>query len=83
MFLQSFSGILPPNSDENQKKISTEFWFYLSPEFRIFCCQVGITCQRTEGARHISPPLVSDPRMRRPQAFPKSTPMAIYRVVYL
>ena len=39
MFLQSFSGILPPNSDENQKKISTEFWFYLSPEFRFFAAK--------------------------------------------
>ena len=44
--------ILPPNLGEDQKKkknVFTTFWFYLSLEFRICCCQVGITCQKTEG----------------------------------
>ena len=49
------SGILPPNSGEDQKKVFATFWFHLSPEFRTSCCKVGITCQKTEGARHISP----------------------------
>ena len=34
----------------SQKKVFAAFWFYLSPEFRISCCQVGITCQKTKGA---------------------------------
>ena len=60
------SGILLPNSGEDQKKkVFAAFWFYLSPEFRISCCQVGITCQKTKGARHISLSSVSDPRGRR------------------
>ena len=53
----SFSvRILSPNSGEDKKKVFAAFWFYLSPEFWISCCQVDITCQKTEGARHISPP---------------------------
>ena len=48
----------------------------LSPEFRISCCQVGITCQKAEEARHILPPSVLDPRGRRPAPPPKLTPMS-------
>ena len=37
-------GILPLNSGEGKKeKVFAAFWFYLSPEFWISCCQVGIT----------------------------------------
>ena len=38
-------------------------------------CQVGITSQKTEGARHILPPSMSDPRGRRLLASPKLTPV--------
>ena len=48
-------GILLPNSGEDKKKVCAAFWFYLSPEFRISCCQVGITCQKTEGPDIFSP----------------------------
>ena len=59
--------ILPPNSGEYQnKKVFAAFWFYLSPKFRISCCQVVITSQKYEGARHVLPPSVSDPRGRCP-----------------
>ena len=53
--------ILPPNSGEYQnKEVFAAFWFYLSLEFWISCCQVSITCQKIEGVRHILPPSVSD-----------------------
>ena len=59
----SISGILPQNSGEDQKKkVFAAFWFYLSLEFRICCCQVSIACQTTEGAGHILPPSVPDRR---------------------
>ena len=48
---------------------------YPSPEFRISCCQVGITYQKTMGAKHISHPSVLDVRGWCPPAPPKSTPM--------
>ena len=50
------------------KKVFAAFWIYLSPEFRISCCHVGITCQKTEGVRHILPPSVLYPRGRHPSA---------------
>ena len=28
---------------KTKKKVFATFWFYLSPEFQIVCCQVGIT----------------------------------------
>ena len=55
---------LAPNSGEDKKKVFAAFWFYLSPEFRISCCQVGITCQKTDGARHVLPPSASDQSRR-------------------
>ena len=46
-----------PNSGEKpKKKIFAAYWIYLSLEFGISCCHVGNTCQKIEGARHISPP---------------------------
>ena len=74
MFLQSLVKLnnsisfrdLPPNSVAAQKKVFATFWFYLSSEFRISCCQMIITCQKTEGAIHFSPPSVSELRGRRP-----------------
>ena len=53
---------------KTKKKVFAAFWFYFSPEFRISCCQLGITCQKTEGAKHILPPSVLVPRRRRPPA---------------
>ena len=50
------SGILPPNSGEDQKQGFAAFWIHLGPEFRISCCQVGITCQKTEGPDIFRPP---------------------------
>ena len=55
MFLQSLVKLnnsisvqnFAPNSGE--KKVFAAFWFYISPEFRISCCQVGIACQKTKG----------------------------------
>ena len=71
-------GIFPPNSGKDKKKkVFAAFWFYLSPEFRISFCQVGITCQKTEGVRHTLPPLVSDTRGRCPPAPPKSSLMTM------
>ena len=84
MFLQSFSGILPPNSGEDQKrkkKVFATFWFYLSPEFPISCCQVGITCQKTEEVRHISPLSVLDPRGHRCPAPPQKIDAYAYNSV--
>ena len=76
--------ILLPNSGENQsKKVFAAFWFYFSLEFRISCCQVGITRQKIEGARHIFPPSVSDPRGRRPIASQKSTPVTNSMIIQL
>ena len=43
------SGLLPPSSYEDQKKVFAAFWFYLRPELRISCCQVGMTCQKPRG----------------------------------
>ena len=94
MFLQSLVNfvilflfeILPLNSGDDQKKkkkVFVAFWFYLSSEFWIFSCQVGITCQKTEGARNISFPSVSDVRGRRPLAPQKSTPMAENMLLFL
>ena len=75
------SGILLSNLGEGplppKQKWSAALWFYLSPEFRISCCQVCITCQITDGAWHISPPLVSDPRVAIPRP-PKWTPMSAH-----
>ena len=46
-----------PNSGGDQKKkVFATFWIYLSLEFWISCSQVGNTCQKIAGARHISPP---------------------------
>ena len=49
-----------------KKKVFAAFWFYISLEFQISCCQVGITCQNTDGTRHILPPSVSDLREHCP-----------------
>ena len=53
-----------PNSGEDEKKGLCRI--LVLSQSGISCCQAGITCQKTEGARHILPPLVSDPRGRRP-----------------
>ena len=45
-----------PKSGWRQKKVFAAFWFYLSPEFRIPCCQVGITYQKNrEEQTHFAP----------------------------
>ena len=51
---------------KTKKKVFAAYWIYLSLEFWISCCQVGNTCQKTEGARHILPPWVLDPMGHRP-----------------
>ena len=59
------SKILPPNSGENKKglcRILVLSQFGIS----ISCNQVGISCQKNEGARHILPPSVSDARRAVP-----------------
>ena len=58
--------VLPQIQVKTKKKVFAAFWFYRSSQFWISCCQVGITCQKTKGTRHISSPLVSDPRWRCP-----------------
>ena len=60
--VQNFASI----SGEDQKKVFVAFWIHLSPEFQISCCQVNITSLKTEGARHILPPSVLDPRGHHP-----------------
>ena len=74
----SSNATFPQNSSEDKKKkVFAESWFYLSPEFRISCCQVSITWQKTEGARDasISPPSVLEPKEHRPP--PTSMPMPV------
>ena len=39
------SGILPQNSGEDQKKVFAAFWFYLIPEFRIYCAHLDFEKQ--------------------------------------
>ena len=55
------SKILPPNSGENKKK---SFRILVLSQFGILisCNQVGISCQKNEGAQHSLPPSVSDAR---------------------
>ena len=65
-FSPEFLNFAPKFSEYQNKNVFVTFWFYLSPEFRISCCQVDITSQNTEGARHLLPPSVPDPTGRCP-----------------
>ena len=67
------SGILPPNSGE--EKVFATFWFYLSQEFRISCCQVCITCKKSRGPDLFRPLLCQIQGGAPP---PKSTPIYAY-----
>ena len=82
LLILSQYGILPPNSGEDQKKRSSLHSGCISVqnfESRLYLkCQEGITCQKTEGARHISPPSVSNLRRCRPPATSKSTPVLTF-----
>ena len=47
------SGISPPNSGEDQKKVFATFWFYLSQEFWI--TYLLRCCRRSEVRENSSP----------------------------
>ena len=66
-----------------KKKVFAAFWFYLNPEFWIFCYLVGISCQKTEEARLILPPSVSDLRGHRPPPrLPRNRRLWIHTTYY-
>ena len=81
MFLQSLGKLnnsisvrnfAPKIQVKNKKRVFTIFWFYLNPEFRISCSQLGITRQKNEGSRHILPP-----SLRLPPPLSGSPPLRI------
>ena len=76
-FSPEFLNFVPNSGEYQNKNVFAAFWFDLSPKLRISCCQVGITSQKTEEARHVLPPSVSDPRGRRSLAFSKVTPVVV------
>ena len=87
MFLQSLvklntsiqSGILPSNLGKDQKKGLRCILVLSQAGISDFCCQVGITCQKTVGARHILPPSMLNPRGHRLPPPPlRLMPMLMY-----
>ena len=72
LFQPGISEFCPRIQVNTKKKIFTAFWFNLSPEFWISCCQVGITYHKTEGARHISPPSSVKPEGAPPPPPPRN-----------
>ena len=76
------SRTLPPKSIKDKKKVFAALWFYPSSEFRISCWQVAITWQKTKGARHISPPSVSDLRGHHLPTPPKIDPYRPIKIFF-